>query len=165
MSVNDTVANYIAAGVPRSKIRVGIPLYGHSWYVPAIGDGWSAFGAAAVQQGACCGPLKPTRGAQPGLGAQQCGTMMYSEILAAAPQHNATDAETASTVAYWSAPGADGGHTAAGTWLSYNDAQSVAATAAWARAQGLAGVFVFDASMDSSDWALVRAVVAGAAPS
>ena len=116
MSINYTVQNYLAAGVAPGKIRVGIPLYGHAWFAPGLTD-WAAFGAPSQQQGACCGPFASTNGAQPGLGAQQCGTMMYSELMAAAPTLVAHDNETASTITYFAAAGADGGHTAAGTWV------------------------------------------------
>lgn len=157
MSINYTVANYIAAGVPRSKIRVGIPSYGHAWFSPGLTD-WAAFGGPSATQGLCCGPFTATGGAQPGLGAQLCGSMMYSELLAAAPTLTHYDNATASDIAYFAAPGADGGHTAAGTWVSYNSVASVKAITAWAAGMGLRGVFVFDASMDTKAFDILNAV-------
>ena len=84
MSINYTVMNYLAAGVPPGKITVGIPLYGHSWYNPTLnGTDWQGWGGATYVQGSCCGPFATTNGGKPGKGAQQCGTLMYSEIAAA----------------------------------------------------------------------------------
>ena len=45
--------------------------------------------------------------------------------------------------------GADGGYTAAGTWISYNGPAPVKAIAEYATAQGLHGVFAFDANQDT----------------
>jgi hypothetical protein len=120
-------------------------------------------GAAAPHDAAARFPFAATGGAQPGLGAQQCGSMMYSELLAAAPQLTAFDNATQSDIAYFSAPGADGGHTAASTWVSYNGPQSVRAITKWAASLGLQGVFVFDASMDSANFTLMNAVADAAA--
>ena len=156
MSINDTVANYLAAGVPASKIRVGIPVYGHAWFSPALAD-WASFGGPSSTQGLCCGVFQGTGGAQPGLGAQQCGTMMFSELVAAAPALTHLDNGTMSDIAYFAAPGADA-HTAAGTWVTYNGLQSVQAIVAWAAGLGLRGVFVFDASMDTKAFDLINAV-------
>lgn len=163
MSINYTVQNYLAAGVPPAKIRVGIPLYGHAWFAPTLGAAWASFGAPSAMQGQCCGPFQATGGAQPGVGAQQCGTMMYSELLAAAPSLTHYDNATQSDIAYFAAPGADGGHTAAGTWVSYNGVDSVTAITRWAASLGLNGVFVFDATMDSKDFTLINAVADAAA--
>ena len=90
--MNQTVHNYIAAGVPRSKITVGVPFYSHAWFAPSLlngsgrGGGWQQFGNSGAVQGKCCGPFASTYGAQPGKGCGMCGLYMYSEILAAGGQ-------------------------------------------------------------------------------
>jgi GH18 family chitinase len=72
MSINDTVGNYLAAGVPASKIHVGIPLYGHTWYNPTLNaTSWQGFGMPSYVQGSCCGPLAPTNGGKPGVGSSE----------------------------------------------------------------------------------------------
>lgn len=148
-SINSTIANYLAAGVPPQKMAIGIPLYGHVWYNPTItGNAWQQFGNPSVVQGKCCGPLQATNGGAPGQGAQQCGTYMYSEIQAAAPTLKTFDVGTQSDIAFFETTGADG-YTAPGTWITYNDVDSVKAITQYAIANGLAGVFVFDVSMDS----------------
>lgn len=150
MSINTTVANYLAAGVPPSKIWVGIPMYGHSWYNAnlAANNAWQAWGNTPQVQGMCCGPFQATYGGRPGQGASQCGVMMYSEIVAAAPQLTYYDKVTESNIAYMSAQGADG-WTPAGTWITYNDIDSITAIVEYAASMGLGGIFVFDASMDT----------------
>lgn len=124
-------------------------MYGHTYYAPGLAN-WSSFGAPAQSSGFCCGPLKPTMGGQPGRVAGQCGTYMYSEIVASQPANAAFDNETQSDVAYFPAPGGDG-YTPAGTWLTYTSPRSAAAIARFAAAHGLGSVFTFDSSMDTMD--------------
>jgi len=149
MSINNTINDYINAGVPASKLMVGIPYYGHTWYQPNLvgTTNWQKFGNNGVVQGKCCGPFQQTYGAQPGQGSYQCGTMMYSEIQAAKPTYY-YDSTTKSAIGFWSSQGGDG-YTAAGTWLSYNDKTSVTDITNWAKTKALTGVFIFDTSMDS----------------
>jgi chitinase len=147
MSVNQTITDYIASfGVPPSKIMIGLPLYGHTWYTPASSSP-GHFGTTGKIQGTCCGPFQQTYGAQPGKGSSLCGTMMYSEIQLAKPT-NYYDNKTETVIGYWSSQGADG-YTAAGTWLTYNDVNSLIAITNYGKQKKVDGVFVFDSSMDS----------------
>merc|ERR1712228_1040085 len=149
MSINYTISHYLEVGVPKSKIRVGIPYYGHTWFAPGkSGDDWKTWGGVAKVQGECCGPFKTTYGAKYGKGCQQCGTMMYSEMQAANASMQYYDPVTQSDIAYWSVAGLDD-HTEKGTWLSYNGVKSVETITQYALDLGLRGVFIFDASMDS----------------
>jgi GH18 family chitinase len=143
-----SITHYLTSGVAPSKIRVGIPYYGHTWYNDDAGDTWKTWGATAKVQGQCCGPFKSTYGGKFGKGCQQCGTMMYSETQAAKPQNKYFDPVTHSDIAYFTSKGADG-YTDKGIWLSYNSVQSVKDITQYAVDKGLAGVFIFDTSMDS----------------
>jgi len=146
MSINYTIQGYLAEGVPASKIMVGIPFYGHTWYEPGMSD-WQSFGGQGQIQGQCCGPFKQTYGGKPGKGCSQCGVMMYSEILASGCDTQFDD-ETKSDVMYCSSAGKDG-YTEAGTWVTYNGLESIEAITQYAIDLGLAGVFAFDTSMDT----------------
>jgi GH18 family chitinase len=148
MSVNYTVQNYLGAGVPPSKLSMGIALYGHSFYAPNLGAKWNGFGAQAQNSGLCCGPLKSTFGGVPGQNTEQCGTFMYSEIVAAGAQLDALNNETMSDVAYFTAQGADG-YTPAGTWVTYTGPRSAALLAKYAVDNQLGSAFTFDCSMDT----------------
>jgi len=122
MSINYTIGNYLSVGVPPSKISVGIPLYSHSYFSPNLNStSWKSWGGATYVQGLCCGPFKSTFGGKPGAGAQECGTLMYSELMAAlgdaANSSTYFDEETQSNIAYFSSDGADG-TTPAGTWVT-----------------------------------------------
>ena len=103
-------------------------------------------------QGSCCGPFATTNGAKPGPGAQQCGTLMYSEVLAAIGSGGSSvttfDNETQSDIAYFTGMGEDGSATP-GTWITYNSQRSALAIAKYAKSKNLGSVFVFDSSMDT----------------
>jgi len=157
MSINQTVTYYVDQGVPKDKIMVGLPLYAHSWYVPGLkGDEWKKFGLAGAVQGECCGVFKSTYGAKPGKGCQLCGSMMWSEIKAAQPE-SFYDNQTQTVIGYWESMGADG-YTEAGTWITYNDLQSVKAIAEWQVASGLAGTFIYSADMDTKEYEFMNTI-------
>jgi chitinase len=147
-SLDYTVTGYLSQGVPPSKIMVGIPLYGHTWFVPGLsGDQWKTFGLNASIQGDCCGPFKSTYGAKYGKGSQLCGTYMYSEIIAAGPSYYFDD-KTKTAIGYLEQDSADG-WTKAGTWFTYNDKSSISAVTSYINEKNLGGAFVFDISEDS----------------
>ena len=77
-----------------------------------------------------------------------CGLYMYSEILAAGGEHF-YDEKTQSSIAFFPTAGKDGGYTAAGTWISYNEPRSVSAIVDYAKTLGVRGVFAFDSSQDT----------------
>lgn len=158
MSVNQTITHYLSVGVPKNKIMVGLPLYAHSFFVPGLqANAWQKFGLPAKVQGECCGPFKSTYGAKPGQGCQLCGSMMWSEIVAAKPM-TYYDNVTQSVIGYFPSNGADGGYTEAGTWLSYNDITSAQAVVAYEQQKGLAGVFIYSADMDTKDYQMMNAI-------
>jgi len=164
MSIDYTIQGYMEAGVPAEKIMVGIPFYGHTWYKPGM-TGWQSFGNSAEVQGQCCGPFKSTYGAKPGKGCNQCGVMMYTEIQAAGCD-STFDEETQSDIAYCSSAGSDG-YTEAGTWVTYNSKKSIEAITQYSLDNKLAGVFVFDTSMDTKQFELMNGIadqLSGAGP-
>lgn len=167
-SINQTVWNYLAAGVDKSKLTIGLPFYSHTWFAPDLltssdPSAWKAFGNKGVVQGSCCGPFKSTFGAQPGQGCAMCGLYMYSEIVAALGSNSAVwsvfDNQTASSIAFVQAPGgSDGGYTKAGTWISYNEPKSIKAMTDFAVKMGIRGVFAFDSSQDTKDYLLMNLI-------
>ena len=68
------------------------------------------------------------------------------------------DSKTQSAIGYWPSAGADSGYTQAGTWVSYNDAKSMAAITKYTLDNKLGGLFIFDTSMDtqSGAWLLCQ---------
>ena len=116
-------------------------------------------------QGECCGPFQNTYGAKPGQACSQCGVMMYSEILAALGSQTEAgsyhDTQTVSDIAYMSQAGADGGYTAAGTWISYSGSKSIAGITDYVKKNNLAGAFVFDTSMDTLSTTSAEASLGG----
>jgi chitinase len=155
MSVNETIHDFIQAGVPLSKLVLGLALYGHTWYNPTAENttGWDQFGDQAAMGKCLCGPDKLTWGAPGGKFQNACGQMMYSEILGsgcASGAHSYHDNATNTDIAYCAdeADVADN-HTAVGTWISYTGVESTKALVSYAKTMGLRGVFVFDLSQDT----------------
>jgi len=158
MSINYTIQGYLSAGVPASKIMLGIPFYGHTWYKPGMTNkstapnAWTEFGNNGTIQGACCGPFQNTYGGKPGQHCQQCGVYMYSEVLNALGGSEAGsyhDPQTVSDIAYMAGPGQDGGYTEEGTWISFSGTKSIQKIIDYANSLKLAGAFIWDTSMDS----------------
>ena len=150
MSVSQTIDGYLnELHLPPNKVHVGIALYGHTFYVPDAGDNWNTFGLATQIQSKCFGPLKNTYGGQPAPGTNLCGTIAYSELMAANPDKVYEDPVTKSSIAFFSKGTAGKFCCGAGTWVSYNSASSIAAITAFAQEKKLGGVFIYDSSMDT----------------
>jgi chitinase len=120
--IDASVAHYLAAGVPAAKLGVGAGFYGECYTSPVT---------APVQS----------------LGASQVaasdGTMGYRDIMASYYSSTAYHYDSAADVPYLSLSGSN----AEGcTYVSYEDATSLAAKGAWAKAQGLGGVIVWTIS-------------------
>lgn len=148
--VDYTIDGYVKLGAKPEKLSLGIALYGHTWFVPGLeGDAWQSFGLTATKQQACCGPYRLTYGASAGAGCALCGSMMFSEIRAAGcPQY--MDWETLSHISYCAEDSLDG-HTKAGTWISWNDFDSLEMVSKYGMYKKLKGVFIWDTSQDTLD--------------
>ena len=132
--VTAAVQGWLDAGVSRDRLVVGVPFYGHVFGgVGATNDGLG----------------QATTGAGPGTWA--AGTVDYYDVAA-----NYTTrlerhwSETAQVPWLYDA--------AAGTMISYDDAESLAAKAALIDAQGLGGVMIWDLSSDDAGHSLLLAI-------
>ena len=77
-------------------------------------------------QGKCCGPYHLTFGAKPGVGSQECGVYLYSEIQRVSELKYYYDKTTQTAIGYLRYNSSDE-WTEGGTWFSYNDQNSVQA--------------------------------------
>jgi chitinase len=129
-SVAAVVARYTGAGVPREKLAVGVRFAGQAWSLPVTGP-LQEIGAAAI-----------------------VATPAYPEILRAlydAPgvvRGFSDDASGEGAGAEMSWLAFPSGYTPSGwpgavSWVSYEDAASIAAKGAWARQNGLGGAYVW----------------------
>merc|ERR1711924_474286 len=50
------------------------------------------------------------------------------------------------------------GYTEAGTWITYNDVESLKEVVQWEIEQGLAGTFIYSADMDTKDYTLMNTI-------
>ena len=128
ISTSYGVKSWIKAGVPRSKLVMGLPLYGRTWKLKDPTQ--HGIGAPAVDVG-------------PG----DEGVLSCSQVEAFKKENKATvvyDARTVSTYSY------------AGTsWIGYDDTRSTTVKIGFARALGLRGYF-FWAVNDDSKWKISR---------
>jgi chitinase len=132
-TVDSTVRRYVAAGVPRAKIVVGLPFYGRVYGgVGPLNDG----------------VFQPAPGPVPD--DWRTGTDYRSIVrrnLDSLGFHRILHAEARVPCLY---------NAVTGTWVTYDDAESVAEKAAYARANGLGGVMAWEIGGD--DGTLVRAI-------
>ncbi|XP_008443884.2 class V chitinase CHIT5b-like [Cucumis melo] len=117
--------SWISAGVPRSKMVMGIPLYGKSWtlkdpYVHGVG-------APAV-----------------GVGPGDQGILTYVQVKEFNEKTKATivyDIRTVSAYSYINT-----------SWVGYDDVKSTTTKVEFAQANDLRGYFFWALSYDSGDW-------------
>lgn len=120
--IDSSVSQYLAARVPASKLGVGAGFYGECYTSPV---------SAPVQT----------------LGSSQVsasdGTMAYRNIMASYYSQSAYHYDSAADVPYLSLSGSNAEKC---TYVSYEDATSLAAKGAWVKAQGLGGVIIWTIS-------------------
>ena len=117
--IDASVAHYIAAGVPAAKLGVGAGFYGMCYTTPVTAPS-QALGASQV--------------------AASDGTMSYTNIMASYWSAQAYHYDSAAEAPYLTLSGSNAQKC---TYVSYEDATSLAAKAAWIKAQGLGGIIVW----------------------
>lgn len=133
-----TVDNYLANGVPASKLVLGVPFYGRSWSnVPATNNG--------LFQSGTTGP-----------GTWEAGMLDYKDI-AANYLTNAGFAkyrDDTAQVPYLY-------NKSTGVFVSYDDPASIQAKAVYLKQKGLAGAMIWELSADTTDTAMLNGLRAG----
>ncbi|KAF7152957.1 hypothetical protein RHSIM_Rhsim01G0038700 [Rhododendron simsii] len=128
LSTSYGLQSWINAGLPRSKLVMGLPLYGRTWKLmdPKV----NGIGAPSV-----------------GLGPGNDGAMTYSQVETFNRENNATvvfDMETVSTYSY------------AGTsWIGYDDVRSTTVKIRYAKGLKLRGYFFWAVNGDQA-WKISR---------
>lgn len=126
-TVDSAIAAYLNAGVPASKVVMGIPAYGHSWK-------------------GSTGLFKPATGAGPG--SWEAGKLDYKDLVtrqASQPSLYQRIWDAAAQAPVQVAPSLNG------LVVSYEDPQSLAAKIAFAREQKLGGFMLWELSGDVAD--------------
>ncbi|MGC9159530.1 MAG: glycoside hydrolase family 18 protein [Terracidiphilus sp.] len=132
VSADKSVRDLEQAGVPADKIVLGIPFYGHAWRdVPATNDGLFQPGQPGPQSDEPVGEAAETL-------LKDGYVRSWDSVAQAASLYNPDKK----------------------IFVSYEDAQSIAAKCAYVRAHGLAGVMFWDAEDDPTG-SLVDAIDAG----
>lgn len=122
LNANHTVQAWLARGLARARLVLGVPAYGHSFRLV------SAAGAA---------PGAPASGVG-ALGAR--GFVDYADACLFARRPGVVRARDAAAAVPYLHRGAE--------WLSYDDERSVARKAAYAREQGLRGAMLYSLNAD-----------------
>ncbi|KAJ8562226.1 hypothetical protein K7X08_011517 [Anisodus acutangulus] len=123
ISTSYGLRSWIKAGALRSKLIMGLPLYGRTWKLkdPIV----HGIGAPAI-----------------GLGPGDEGTLTYREIEKFNEDNNAKVVYDAATVSTYSVAGT--------SWIGYDDTRSIAMKLSYAQALGLRGYFFWQVAGDQN---------------
>jgi chitinase len=120
VGIDSSVADYLAAKVPAGKLGVGSGFYGECYSSPVTAPDQMLGGSQVVSSD---------------------GVMSYAHIMSAyysASAHQWDATANAPYLTFTSAHGPEGC-----TYVTYEDAQSIAAKAAWVKSQGLGGIIIW----------------------
>jgi chitinase len=120
--IDASVSHYLAAHVPAAKLGIGSGFYGECYTSPVTAPA-QALGGSTV--------------------AASDGTMSYTNIMASYFSASAYHYDSAADVPYLTLSGSNAQNC---TFVSYEDATSLAAKGAWVKAQGLGGVIIWTIS-------------------
>jgi chitinase len=118
--IDASVSHYLAAGVPASKLGVGAGFYGECYTAPVTA------------------PAQPLAGS---MVSASDGAISYTNIMATYYAQSAYHYDMAAQVPYLTL---GGNNPSMCTYLTYEDATSIAAKGAWVKAQGLGGVIIWE---------------------
>jgi chitinase len=121
-SIDSSVQAYVAAGVPKAKLGIGIGAYGLCYTPPVSGPDQDLPDGAAI--------------------AASDGTMSYAVIMQSYYTQSARQWDSLARVPYLSFTTATGPKGCG--YISYDDDQSIAEKAAYVKAQGLGGVIMWE---------------------
>ncbi|HUX49500.1 MAG TPA: glycoside hydrolase family 18 protein [Spirochaetia bacterium] len=126
-SVDTTIHAYLAAGVPASKLVMGVPLYGRSWKgVAAVNNGVGQR-VHGFPPGTWDKPSAPT------------GVMDYTDIMNRFGSWIRWDPRADASFAY---------DPSAGIFITFDSPQAARAKAAYIRREGLGGVMIWQITSD-----------------
>lgn len=117
--IDDTVARYLDAGVPPAKLGVGSGFYGECYTSPVTAPDQALGGSTVIASD---------------------GVMSYRSIMTSFYTASARQWDSTAMVPYLTL---DGSNASGCTYVSYEDATSIAAKAAWIKAHGLGGVIIW----------------------
>ncbi|MFI5041836.1 MAG: glycoside hydrolase family 18 protein, partial [Acidimicrobiales bacterium] len=120
IAIDSSVDDYLAAGVPPGKLGIGSGFYGECYTLPVMAPD-QALGGATV--------------------AASDGTMSYANILSGYYASSAYHWDTGAMVPYLSFASAHGSQGC--TYVTYEDAQAIAAKGAYSKSNGLGGVIIW----------------------
>ena len=118
--IDSSVAHYLAAHVPASKLGIGIGFYGVCYSSPVTAP-MQALGGSQVKA--------------------SDGTMSYPNIMSSYYAASAYHYDSAAEAPYLTLSGSNAQSC---TYVSYDDPTSIAAKGAWVKAQGLGGAIIWE---------------------
>jgi chitinase len=118
--IDSSVAHYLAAKVPAAKLGIGIGFYGMCYTAPVTAPA-QMLGASMV--------------------AASDGTMSYPNIMASYYSAGAAHYDAMADAPYLTLTGSNAQKC---TYVTYEDATSIAAKGAWVKSQGLGGAIIWE---------------------
>lgn len=134
-SVENTVNEYLDAGVPSRKITLGLAFYGRGWQ--------------NVTNGGKNGEWQAAGGAAPGQFPEEAGTRGYANLVASVPNCTVFHDEVAVATSCYTG----------NQWWTFDDAWSIQRKTAWLKSKNLLGAMFWEMSGDRGP--LMAAVDAG----
>ncbi|OAI39913.1 hypothetical protein AYO39_02225, partial [Actinobacteria bacterium SCGC AG-212-D09] len=147
------VKAYLNAGVPASKINLGVPFYGRGY--SGVTNGNNGLFQPYTGTGAGC----PSSTAQPGMYPYWCLEQSYINQNG----YKVYRDTAAGNVPYVFNPSSTAPESGS-VMISYDDPASLQAKVAFAKQMGLGGVMIWDLSMDDSSFPLLNTVASALNP-
>jgi len=126
LNVDAVIQDYLGAGIPANKLVMGVPFYGHVWK----SVGYTNDGLYQLSEG-------------PKMGNYELGSLNYTEIVSDYLPTYKRDWNAESQVPYLY-------NINTAVFVSYDDPDSIAAKAGYAKDKGLAGIMIWELSQGNA---------------